>query len=333
VERRGPVEDHLDGPRGAPEPARRACRTPSGDQNGATAPSVPERRRAPGSSRDHVQRLPSVLADVSARRPPSGDTARLTSRSDSPSGTSSSKRTTGRASGGREKSRQARSAARPPRRAATAQAKDSRVRARDLKGLASGLPSAFRSSSRTPSRTSSSSRRASPMSWSLSGGRLRRQRRSSRRTAGGQPGVVAPSGALPGWVPVRVIVGDEDRSREALPAPVSLPQAHARLVRDPDGLVEGECTLGDAFLEVLAVDELEDEEGLAVRLLEPVNARDARVIERGEKLGLSAEPSELLRVLRHPGRKYLESDVPPELRVGGAVDRPLPPAPSRSMMR
>ena len=71
--------------------------------------------------------------------------------------------------------------------------------------------------------------------------------------------------------------------------------------------------------EVLSLDELEDEEELPVRLLEPVDGGDARVVERREELRLAPEAGEALGVLRELGGEHLEGHLAPELRVGGAV--------------
>ena len=92
------------------------------------------------------------------------------------------------------------------------------------------------------------------------------------------------------------------------------------LPRDLERLVDGDGAAREALLEVLALDQLEGEEGLAVRLLEPVDRGDVRVVERGEEVRLALEAREALGVLRHLRRQHLDRDVAAEVRVGGAVD-------------
>ena len=60
--------------------------------------------------------------------------------------------------------------------------------------------------------------------------------------------------------------------------------------------------------------------GCPVGLLEPVDRRDVRVVERGEQVRLAPEAAEPLGVVRHLRRQHLDRDVAPERRVGGAVD-------------
>ena len=67
------------------------------------------------------------------------------------------------------------------------------------------------------------------------------------------------------------------------------------LSRDDQGLVEGDLSALQPLGEVLSLDELEDEEELPVRFLEPVDGGDAGVVERREELRLAPEG-------RAPGR-------------------------------
>jgi hypothetical protein len=59
------------------------------------------------------------------------------------------------------------------------------------------------------------------------------------------------------------------------------------------------------LLEILPLHELEDEEGLPVRLLQPVDGGDVRVIEGGEEMGLPLEAPEALGILCDLGGKTL----------------------------
>jgi len=68
------------------------------------------------------------------------------------------------------------------------------------------------------------------------------------------------------------------------------------------------------------LNELHGQEVDAARFLDGVDAHDARVVERSERLRLAPETLDALTALRHLGGQDLERHVPAELRVGGAVD-------------
>ena len=85
------------------------------------------------------------------------------------------------------------------------------------------------------------------------------------------------------------------------------------LLRDLEGLVDRDRPAREPLLEVLALDELEGEEGLPVGLLEAVDGGDVRVVEGGEEVGLALEAREPLGVLRHLGRQDLDRDVAAEV--------------------
>ena len=89
---------------------------------------------------------------------------------------------------------------------------------------------------------------------------------------------------------------------------------------DPERLVDRDAPAREPLGQVLALHQLEREERHTVRLLEPVDGGDVRVVERGEQPRLAPEAREPRGVLPHLGRQDLERHVAPELRVGGAVD-------------
>ena len=89
---------------------------------------------------------------------------------------------------------------------------------------------------------------------------------------------------------------------------------------DLERLVERDGAPREALLEVLALDQLEGEEGLAVGFLEPVDGGDVRVVERGEQMRLALEAPQAVGVLGHLRRQDLDRDVAVEVRVGRAVD-------------
>ena len=106
---------------------------------------------------------------------------------------------------------------------------------------------------------------------------------------------------------------------------VSLLEGLGDLLRDGDRLVDRDLSALQALREVLAFDQLHDED---VRLrsvrerraLEAVEVGDAGVVEGGEDLGLALEPGEAIGVGGEGLGEKLESHVAAQRRVGGAVD-------------
>ena len=68
------------------------------------------------------------------------------------------------------------------------------------------------------------------------------------------------------------------------------------LLRDWQGLVERNRSARDALRQILAFDELHDEGRHAVRLFEPEDLRNVRMIERGEDFGLALEARQPLAI-------------------------------------
>jgi hypothetical protein len=68
------------------------------------------------------------------------------------------------------------------------------------------------------------------------------------------------------------------------------------LLRDGDGFVDGDGALRNALRERGAFDQFEDEGVDAIRLFEPVDARDVGVVQRREELRFSLESGEALGV-------------------------------------
>ena len=70
------------------------------------------------------------------------------------------------------------------------------------------------------------------------------------------------------------------------------------LARDLERFVDGKRSASDPLGERLALDELENQRLAAVLLLEPVDRRDVRVVERSQGLRLALEAGQPLRVAR-----------------------------------
>ena len=69
------------------------------------------------------------------------------------------------------------------------------------------------------------------------------------------------------------------------------------LTREFHGVVDGQRAAGEAFRQVFAVNQLEDEYFLRVGVLEAVDRRDVGVVERREHPGLAVEAGESLVVV------------------------------------
>lgn len=101
-----------------------------------------------------------------------------------------------------------------------------------------------------------------------------------------------------------------------------------RSLRDLPGdgqyLIERDRATGDPLGQILALDELHDEDVQARELLERVNRGDVRMIQGRERLRLSLEPRQAVGVRRERGRQDLDRDLAAERRVGRSVDLPHP---------
>ncbi len=92
--------------------------------------------------------------------------------------------------------------------------------------------------------------------------------------------------------------------------------------RDRQRLDDGHRSRGEAIGECAAFDKLHDERPAigAVHLLEAVDLRDVRVIERGEELSLAPKPREACRIGRHIVGQHFQRIVASELEVARAPD-------------
>jgi hypothetical protein len=88
---------------------------------------------------------------------------------------------------------------------------------------------------------------------------------------------------------------------------------------DGDGVIDGNRSGGDPLRQVRAIDELHDQ-GLDRRtVLETVNLRDVRMIERGQRLRFAREAGESIVIGGERVRQDLQGDVAIELRVASAI--------------
>ena len=96
------------------------------------------------------------------------------------------------------------------------------------------------------------------------------------------------------------------------------------LARDRDRFVDGDRPALEPLCQVLALDQLHREQ-MSARpvglrdLLEGIQLRDVRVVQRGEQLRLALEAGEAVGVGGKGRRQQLERHLAAELRVGGAV--------------
>lgn len=103
------------------------------------------------------------------------------------------------------------------------------------------------------------------------------------------------------------------------PALVRRLERLADLSRDRLRLVERHRPSRDAIGECLALHELHDEGGRAIRLFEMVNSRDVRVIQGGEDLGFACEPRDAITIEREVGWQKLDRNVAAKLRVARSI--------------
>ena len=91
------------------------------------------------------------------------------------------------------------------------------------------------------------------------------------------------------------------------------------LMPDVQRLADRDRPPGDPLGERVAVDELEDERGRAVHVLEAIDGTDVRMIQRRQQARLAVEAGAPLGIGREEARKDLDRDIAPELRVARAV--------------
>jgi hypothetical protein len=104
-----------------------------------------------------------------------------------------------------------------------------------------------------------------------------------------------------------------------MPALVRLLQSFGDLESDLENFFDRNGTTRDPFRQRLSGNELEHQEVLAFELLEPVDRRNPRMIQRSEHLGFAPKTGEPFLVLGELIGKDLDSHVPFEL----AVPRPI----------
>jgi hypothetical protein len=78
----------------------------------------------------------------------------------------------------------------------------------------------------------------------------------------------------------------------------------------------GDRTFCDAIRERRPLDQLHDDELLAVGLLEPVDDRDVLVVQAGEEFGFALEANDAFRVGADRLRKDLDGDLAIKAGVG-----------------
>ena len=92
------------------------------------------------------------------------------------------------------------------------------------------------------------------------------------------------------------------------------------LLQDRQRFVERHSSAGDPVGKILPLDEFHDQRVAIRRLLEAVNDRDVRMIERREHLGFAPEARDTVRVARKRLRQDLDRDGAIEARIAGFVN-------------
>ena len=105
-----------------------------------------------------------------------------------------------------------------------------------------------------------------------------------------------------------------------MPCSCAASSASAICRRDRQRLVDRNRPARDALRQVLALDQLHHQRAHATALLEAVNVRDVRMVERGERLRFAREPRQPIRIAGERIGQDLQRDVAIELRVARAID-------------
>ena len=84
-------------------------------------------------------------------------------------------------------------------------------------------------------------------------------------------------------------------------------------------LVDGDRSTRDMCGRILALDQLHDEGAHSAGLLQAVNVRDVRMVQRGERLRLAGEPRESIRIVRERVRDDFERHVTIQFRVASPI--------------
>ena len=99
-------------------------------------------------------------------------------------------------------------------------------------------------------------------------------------------------------------------------------QRFSDLLRYRQGFIDRDGPPSNAVSKGRPLDQLQYQRASIVSLFETVDSRNVRMVQTGEDLGLSLEPSESVRVSRERLGEDLECDSSVELGVGGLVDLP-----------
>jgi hypothetical protein len=97
------------------------------------------------------------------------------------------------------------------------------------------------------------------------------------------------------------------------------------LSRDWQRFIEWQRALRETFGEVLALDEFHDERamtmpGVGRAILEAIDLRDVRVVQRGQGLRFALEAHQPIRIEGKGIREDLQCDVAPELGIARPID-------------
>ena len=74
-----------------------------------------------------------------------------------------------------------------------------------------------------------------------------------------------------------------------------------------------------AFRQRLAVDQLHDDERNPIQPFQPINVRDVRMVERGQRLRFAGEPRQPIGIAGEGVRQDFQRDVAVQLRVPRAI--------------
>ena len=104
------------------------------------------------------------------------------------------------------------------------------------------------------------------------------------------------------------------------PARVCAAHAVGDLVRHARGLGEAQRSPGDQVGQRRTVHQLHHDRRRSGELLEPMDGRDVRVVDRRQQRGLALEPGTTVGALARRFGQHLDRDVAAQPRIAGAVD-------------
>ena len=150
---------------------------------------------------------------------------------------------------------------------------------------------------------------------------------SATAEPGGSIALARPKSSTFTWPSCRTVMLAGFRSRWIDAGLVGDLDRLGDLAGDGQRFVHRDRAVREALRQILAFDEFEHEGPRRANLLEAVNLRNVRVIERGERLRFTLEAGEALRVVDERLRQDFSATSRPSRVSRARYTSPMPPAP------